>query len=88
MRGATDSLCGAGGETGATDADAGVTTSPKLSPLNWLTFATDVGRLLLAGEAETLAGPVEPGLLSPTRLEMRESSSLRLSVRFGAGDAS
>ena len=51
---------------------------------------TELGRLALAaGDAAPESfGVADPGLLSPTKLDIRLSSSLRLSARAGVGAAS
>lgn len=61
------------------DSEGSLLSSPALNTL--------FGRLPLAGDPAP-PGPVDEGLLSPTKLEIRLSSSLRLSARPGVGDAS
>jgi len=84
-----ESVCGAAAGAGVWD---GELVAIALSPLACIALVTEVGRLPPAPACDAASpGPVELGLLglpSPTKLDIRESSSLRLSARFGVGEAS
>jgi len=78
VTGTMDSVCGIERGAGVGGCDGSALSEVRCPPL-----ATEVGRLvLLDGDP----GPVELGLLSPNKVEMRESMSLR--SRLGVGDAS
>jgi hypothetical protein len=66
---------------------AGLATS-EFSLLSSPALRTLFGLLPLKAGEPAPPGPVDPGRLSPTKLDIRLSSSLRLSARPGVGEMS